>query len=237
MTPTDDVILRPAVDGDDDDQVSAVHLAARRAAPMPRPVHTDAEVRAWLSGRLRADPVWVAEHEGAVVGYARFPGAWLDDLYVAPTHAGRGIGSALLDVVKAQRPDGFCLWVFESNEPARSFYRARGLVELEHTDGSANEERAPDVRMAWPGTDPLRFLRGLIDDVDSELGDLLARRAALTAAVQGVKRTAGTTPRRDPERERDIARRLAHRAPALGEDRLARIIDLIISESLDAVME
>ena len=80
---------------------------------------------------------------------------WLDDLYVDPAAQGTGVGSALLDLVKAQRPAGFCLWVFESNEPARGFYRARGLVDLERTDGAANEEKAPDIRMAWPGTDPL----------------------------------------------------------------------------------
>ncbi len=80
---------------------------------------------------------------------------WLDDLYVAPAFAGQGIGSALLDLAKAQRPQGFCLWVFESNTPARNFYARRGFVELERTDGSGNEERSPDVQMAWPGTDPI----------------------------------------------------------------------------------
>ena len=48
------------------------------------------------------------------------------------------------------------------------FYRRHGLVDLERTDGSANEERAPDIRMAWPGADPLAFYRGLIDDVDAD---------------------------------------------------------------------
>jgi chorismate mutase len=84
--------------------------------------------------------------------------------------------------------------------------------------------------MAWPGAEPLRFLRGLIDDVDVQLGDLLARRAALTAAAQRHKAAA----ERDPEREREIAARLAERAPALGEERVARIVHAIITESLDA---
>jgi chorismate mutase len=84
--------------------------------------------------------------------------------------------------------------------------------------------------MAWLGNDPLGFLRGLIDDVDQQLGDLLARRAALTAAAQPHKRAA----ERDPEREREITARLAARAPALGEERLARILHSIITESLDA---
>jgi chorismate mutase/GNAT superfamily N-acetyltransferase len=224
-----EVVIRRA-DDSDTEALAAVHLSARRAAPMPPAVHTDAEVRAWLAGRLTLDEVWVAEADGAVAAYLRLTDAWLDDLYVVPEHAREGIGSALLDLAKQQRPAGFCLWVFEQNEPARTFYRRHGLIELEHTDGSANEERAPDVRMAWPGTDPVAFLRGLIDDVDHQLGDLLARRAALTAAVQPHK----AATERDPERERQIAARMAEQAPALGEDRLTRIVHAIITESLDA---
>lgn len=231
--PTEDLLLRPAV-REDAPEVAEVYLAARRGAAMPPGIHSDDEVRAWLAGRMAQDPVWVAELGGSVAGFARFPDAWLDDLFVHPDHAGRGVGSALLDLVKAQRPDGFCLWVFEINEPARGFYRRRGLVELERTDGAANEERAPDIRMAWPGRDALAFFRGLIDDLDLELGDLLARRAALTTAVQQVKRARGAEPPRDPRREREIARRLAERAPALGEERLGRIVHAIITESLDA---
>jgi chorismate mutase len=85
--------------------------------------------------------------------------------------------------------------------------------------------------MAWAGTDPLAFYRSLIDAVDADLGELLNRRAALTAAVQRVK---GSTER-DLEREREIARALAARAPLLGEDRAGRIVHAIITESLDAL--
>ncbi len=232
--PTDDLVLRPAT-VEDREGVADVYLAARRAAPMPAPVHQEASIRRWIDGRLRSeDPIWVAERSGAVVGYARFPGGWLDDLYVHPEQQRQGTGAALLDVVKAHRPEGFCLWVFESNGPARGFYERHGLVPLEHTDGSGNEERAPDVRMAWPGQAPLAFFRRLIDDVDEQLGDLLARRAALTAVVQQHKAAAGLPAERDPRREAEIAAALARRAPALGEQRLERIVHAIITESLDA---
>jgi len=227
-----ELTLRPAADADAD-ALTAVHLAARREAAMPPGVHTDAEVGGWLASRIGQDEVWVAEHDGAVVGYARFTATWLDDLYVAPRAASQGVGSALLALVKAQRPDGFCLWVFEMNTPARAFYARHGLVELERTDGSANEEREPDVRVAWPGERPLTFLRGLIDEVDEQLGDLLARRVALTAAVQDIKHD----PSRDPDREREIAEAMALRAPALGPDRLDRIVHTIITESLDAASQ
>jgi chorismate mutase len=156
---------------------------------------------------------------------------WLDHLFVEPERQSAGVGGALLDVVKGLRPDGFCLWVFESNLPARTFYARRGLVELERTDGSGNEEKAPDVRMAWPGRDPVAFFRGLIDEVDDSLADLLARRAALTRVVQDVK----GTRERDPGREAEIVARMARAAPELGPERLSRIVHAIITESLDAV--
>lgn len=225
-----DVIVRGALE-DDADDVARVLLDARLAALMPPVLHTDVEVRAWVASRLRSDDeTWVAEVDGQVVAYARTTPVWLDDLYVAPAYARQGLGSALLDVVKSRRPDGFCLWVFEMNTAARDFYRRHGLIELEHTDGSENEERTPDLKLAWPGAAPLGFLRDLIDEVDIQLGDLLNRRAALTHAVQGHKpdRT------RDPAREAEIVSLLASRAPALGPDRLARIVDAIVTESLDA---
>jgi chorismate mutase/GNAT superfamily N-acetyltransferase len=223
------MLIRPAT-GADASAVAAVHLASRAAAAMPPGVHTDDEVRAWLGGRIGTDRAWVAEVSDRVVGYARFTDTWLDDLYVDPAYAGQGVGTALLDVVKSQLPGGFCLWVFEMNAPARRFYARHGLTELERTDGSANEEGSPDVRMAWPGADPLAFYRGLIDEVDEQLGDLLARRVALTRAVQAHKHD----PTRDPDRERRIAAAMAERAPELGEERLTRIVHTIITESLDA---
>jgi chorismate mutase len=225
-----DLTLRPG-GVSDAAAVADVHLSARRAAAMPPSVHPEDDVREWLDRRLRGtDTVWVAEVDGVVGGYARFTESWLDDLYVAPGLAGRGIGAALLDLVKQQRPAGFCLWVFEMNTPARDFYARRGLVDLEHTDGSGNEEQAPDIKMAWPGTEPLTFYRRLIDDVDQQLGDLLARRVALTSAVQAHK----PDNTRDSAREAQIAAAIALRAPALGKDRLRRIMHAVITESLDA---
>lgn len=227
-----ELFLRPAGAGDLE-QVAEVHLAARAAAEpaMPRGIHSAEQVRAWVAGwDLATYDVRVATAGGTVVGYARSTPTWLDDLYVAPAWQGRGVGSALFDLVTALRPDGFCLWVFESNHPARAFYADRGCLELERTDGSANEERAPDIRVAWPGADPLAFLRGLIDETDLVLGDVLARRTALTRVVQAVK----PSGRRDPEREAEIARRVAAVVPELGVERVARIVDVVIAESLDA---
>src|SRR5690349_7322177 len=158
-----DVTLRRA-EPDDAVAIVEVHLRARDAAPMPPSVHDADDIRRWVAGRIDDVEVWVAERDGSVVAYADLereaagPG-WLHSLYVLPEHAGQGIGTLLLDLAKARRPAGFSLWVFESNTPARGFYARHGLVELEHTDGRTNEERAPDLRMAWPGSRPVEHLR------------------------------------------------------------------------------
>ncbi|MBO0841667.1 MAG: GNAT family N-acetyltransferase [Nocardioides sp.] len=138
---------------DDLDELVEVYTSSRAAAPMPPPVHGLEAIREWLGVKLLApapeEEVWVAEVAGAVVAYVAFTRTWLDDLYVAPASQGSGLGTALLDLVRSLRTGGFSLWVFESNRPARAFYAARGLVEREHTDGSENEERTPDLRMEY----------------------------------------------------------------------------------------
>jgi GNAT superfamily N-acetyltransferase/chorismate mutase len=226
------VELRPAAAGDLP-AIAEVHLASRAGAgdALPPDAHTADEARAWVAGwDLTATDVHVALLGGRVVGYTRSTPTWLDDLYVLPDAQGHGVGTALLRRVLDLHPDGVGLWVFESNRPARDFYARHGFVALERTDGSANDERAPDIKLVWPGRDPLACFRSMIDEVDLVLGDALARRTALTRVVQGIK----PSTERDPAREAEIARRIAAVVPELGEDRVARIVDVIITESIDA---
>ncbi len=156
-----DLALRPATPADLP-EIAAVHLAARAGAgsAFPPSVHSDDEAHAWVGGwDLAAYDVCVAVLDDRVVGYTRATPTWLDDLYVLPDAQGRGVGTALLDRVLAEHPDGVGLWVFESNRPARDFYARHGFVALERTDGAANEERAPDIKLVWPGADPLACFR------------------------------------------------------------------------------
>jgi GNAT superfamily N-acetyltransferase/chorismate mutase len=229
-----DLLVRPA-DPEESDALAALYGRSRAEASMPPGVHTAEEDRGWFAARLRdgEHEALVAERDGVLLGYALLTSTWLDHLFVDPAVQGSGVGGVLLDTAKGVRPEGLCLWVFESNTPARAFYARRGFVELERTDGSGNEEKAPDIRMAWPGRDPVGFFRRLIDEVDDGLADLLGRRVALTAVVQDVKESS----ERDADREREIAERMARVAPRLGEDRLARIVHTIVTESLDAVAD
>jgi GNAT superfamily N-acetyltransferase len=147
------VTVRPALP-DEADALADLYSAARRAAVplMPPAVHTDEEHRGYYRRHVLADDghtVWVAEADGELLGFAMCTATFLDGLYVRPDLTGQGIGSLLLDVVEATHPDGYELWVFESNTGARRLYERRGLVEVERTDGSGNEEKAPDLRLAW----------------------------------------------------------------------------------------
>jgi chorismate mutase/GNAT superfamily N-acetyltransferase len=240
-----DLTLRPAT-SDDAETLAGLFRAAREAAypAMPPTVHPPHEVRHWFRELLGLAPrttpmpegreTWVAEDGSEVVGYLVLDPEWLDSLYVRPDRTGEGIGTVLLDLAKSLRPGGFGLWVFETNVRAQAFYRRHGLFPVRRTDGSDNEERAPDVEMLWPGRDPLATVRGRIDDVDDRLAGLLNERSLLTAAAQRLKPVAGHAGR-DPAREAEIVARVAGLAPDLGEEAVARIMHAVIGASLDAV--
>ena len=49
--PESELVLRPA-EPDDADALALIHVLARRAAPMPDPVHPDDDVRRWLRERV-----------------------------------------------------------------------------------------------------------------------------------------------------------------------------------------
>jgi chorismate mutase/GNAT superfamily N-acetyltransferase len=230
-----ELTVRPAT-LDDADRLSSLFLRAREAAypAIPRPLHPADDVRRWMRTRVTAPDceAWLAEEKTRLVGLMLLEDSWVQSLYVDPDRTGRGIGSVLLEVAKSRRPRRLGLWVFESNEGARRFYLRHGFGEVRRTDGSDNEERAPDIEMAWPDPGSLQALRARIDDIDDRLARLLEERASLTARVQQVKPVSGHAGR-DPAREAQIVRRMARLAPMLGEDRLGRIMQAVITEGLD----
>lgn len=146
------VTVRPLA-AEDCDEAAAVWWRSRIAAiPLiPAPVHTEDEVRRWFGDVLLQDAQsWVAVSDtDRIVAVLTLDGDDLDQLYVDPAVKGEGIGSMLVELAKSLRPDGLELWTFQSNLPAQGFYRRHGFEELYRTDGLTNEEKAPDIRMAW----------------------------------------------------------------------------------------
>jgi ribosomal protein S18 acetylase RimI-like enzyme len=87
--------------------------------------------------------------QGEVAGFAILNGDELDGFYVAPEHQRAGVGAALFRHVQEQCPERFGFWVFRDDARARRFYESHGAEALYETDGSNNEEGAPDVRYEW----------------------------------------------------------------------------------------
>ncbi|AXI79887.1 GNAT family N-acetyltransferase [Peterkaempfera bronchialis] len=147
---TDDPILRRAVDADALDAADVWLRSFRAALPTVRRPRTDQEVRDYFREVVVPKrETWVAVAERAVVGVMVLDEALLSQLYLEPRWRGRGIGDRLVALAKERRPDGLELWTFQVNGPAQRFYQRHGFTEAERTDGTANEEREPDVRYVW----------------------------------------------------------------------------------------
>ncbi len=147
-TPT----VRPAR-GNDARECADVYLRSRAfALPSVPVVHEEREVRRWMADEVigRTD-AWVAELDGTVVGlmvldHGRDGSGWIEQMYLDPAWVGRGLGDRLMEVALRRLPGGVELWCFQANEAARRFYERHGFEAVEFTEGTGNEERAPDVR-------------------------------------------------------------------------------------------
>jgi GNAT superfamily N-acetyltransferase len=147
----DDLLIRP-LEPYDTDEAAAVWWRSRHAvtSQLPPAIHSETSVRKWFADVLLPDgQTWVALDDGRILAVLTLDGDDLDQLYVDPDAAGQGVGSALVDLAKDLRPGGLALWTFQSNTRAQAFYRHHGFAEVRRTDGAANEEHAPDVRMVW----------------------------------------------------------------------------------------
>jgi GNAT superfamily N-acetyltransferase len=143
------VLIRLA-ETDDIDSIAEVFLASFADLTFLPRLHTDTETRRWIRAEMvPRHEVWVAEEDGAIVGFAALSGDLLGHLYVHPDAQNRGVGTALLGLVKAERPSGFRLWTFQRNDGARRFYERHGCKVVELTDGRGNEEQEPDALYAW----------------------------------------------------------------------------------------
>ena len=145
---------------DDARAAAAVFLRARRfATPTIPELHDLDDVTGWIGGRIADDEVWVADVDGVVVAEmilghtptegeeARF--RWLDHLYLDPAWMGRGLGDELFALACERSSGGLQLWTHDVNVGAQRFYERHGLLVVERTDGSRNEEHLPDLRYVW----------------------------------------------------------------------------------------
>jgi GNAT superfamily N-acetyltransferase len=138
-------VIRPARPGD----VAAIHRLVRELAEYERSLDqaegTPDDLRRSLFGEQPAVFAHVAEHDGAVGGFALWflnystwtarHGIYLEDLYVTPELRGHGYGRALLAELAricVERGYGRFEWaVLDWNAPAIGFYQALGAVAMD----------------------------------------------------------------------------------------------------------
>jgi ribosomal protein S18 acetylase RimI-like enzyme len=144
------ITLRTAV-ADDAPNVAEVILSSRKAfLPFAPLAHTDLEVHRWVRETLvPSGAITVACAGATIVGVLAVTqeahASSIDQLYVAPGHTGQGVGARLLSHALALLRSPVRLYTFQANTGARSFYERHGFKAIAFSDGSANEERCPDV--------------------------------------------------------------------------------------------
>ncbi len=143
------VEIRAGVPADAAD-LAEIHQASRAAAmPWLPVIHGPEQVLRFFQMHVLArTSVSVLLAQSLPAAFLSSTPGWVEHLYVAPARWRRGYGARLLTLAK-QQSDRLQLWTFQENLSARAFYAAMGFAEIEFTDGNANEERMPDVRLVW----------------------------------------------------------------------------------------
>jgi GNAT superfamily N-acetyltransferase len=143
------ISLRPATDADASGVFDVLYSSRKEFLPYAC-LRTEDDIRQWTRKVLiPGGGVDIASADGKIVGVvatAQDDGmGWITQLYVAPAHVGRGVGTLLISHALASLPRPLRLWCFQRNTRARRFYERRGFEAIRFTDGSGNEERCPDV--------------------------------------------------------------------------------------------
>ncbi|WP_417307554.1 GNAT family N-acetyltransferase [Devosia sp.] len=142
------IILRPPRP-DEGETLARLFTASRKLLDFLPQLHTPAEDIVFITTKvLPAYRITVAEVDGAIAGYMADEPHEVQQLYLDPGFLRQGIGTALMNDVKA-RNDWLALWCFEQNHRGRAFYTRHGFVEIGRSDGDTNPEGAADIRFRW----------------------------------------------------------------------------------------
>lgn len=151
-------MIRPARPHD----VPQIHRLIRELAEYEQSLDqvtaTEEDLRRALFGDRPAVFAHVAEHDGAVAGFALWflnystwlgrHGIWLEDLYVTPRLRGTGLGRALLaELARICVRNGYGRldwWVLDWNSAARSFYESLGAAAMD--DWTVHRITGPELR-------------------------------------------------------------------------------------------
>lgn len=113
--------------------------------------HTPAEDAPFLTTKIVAGTMIVAEKSGEVAGFLVLEADYVACLYLQREHRDNGLGVQFLEYAKAKNKSGLNLFTFQANTGARRFYEREGFKVEMMTDGAGNDEGIPDVMYVWEG--------------------------------------------------------------------------------------
>lgn len=140
-----DLALRDAAPGDEASIAAFVRALAEYEKLTHQVQGTAEDFRRALFGPSPRAWAMMAEIDGAAVGFALWfynfstfrarPGLYVEDVFVAPGHRGRGVGRALFRAMARRAVAEGCArmeWsVLDWNAPAVAFYRAIGAQAMD----------------------------------------------------------------------------------------------------------
>jgi len=135
------VTLRAATPDDVPEILALIRELADYERELESARATEEQLREHLFGPTPAASVLIAEHDGAIAGFALWyrtfstwegePGIWLEDLFVRPQFRKQGLGLALLQELR-RLTDGRVEWaVLDWNQPSIDFYESLGARPVE----------------------------------------------------------------------------------------------------------
>src|SRR5215207_5775417 len=97
------------------------------------------------------EQVFVVELDGRIVAFlaVKDQGAglgYLHEIFVAPEHQQRGLGSRLMALAKERAPAGLSLHTLQRNAQAAAFYERHGFAVVSHGIGRVG---LPNAKYAW----------------------------------------------------------------------------------------
>ncbi|HEY2708874.1 MAG TPA: GNAT family N-acetyltransferase [Caulobacteraceae bacterium] len=132
--------------------VAGVHVQADRETYEPlfgvhfQEVALDVSLSRWEAALTAGDVFLVAEERGQVVGFVHASETWMSSLYLLASHLRRGIGSRLLNAMRAElKARGVTDIGFKAvadNVRAVAFYDAQGARQL-------GRQKAEDGGATW----------------------------------------------------------------------------------------
>lgn len=143
-------MIRIANENDSDAIVDLCLTSRKKHMSFAQPAHTEAEIRQWMREELIPNQMVSVLEENAeikamIATTEDETGSSISHLFVEAQNVGRGFGGTLLEKAISELKKPIRLYAFQENHRARRFYEKYGFRAIQFTDGSANEEKCPDV--------------------------------------------------------------------------------------------